>query len=174
MTVVESKKRNAPVSTRTKKGNRHRPKYHAVSRGWRIGVFEGVESFQEAISGFPSPKYLGFPTHKQADDWLAAQLVQTVINEDEGNSDEEVSKASPSEESGIEESTESNEEEPPPPRQRTHRDDRQRKSQGNDDPSSSSSGSKDDSTDEEDDYYALRIRKLLRCRKAKRRDKPKH
>jgi hypothetical protein len=55
MTIVESKKRNAPVYICNKKGNHHWPQYHAVSPGWQVGLFKESRVFMKPFQVFLAP-----------------------------------------------------------------------------------------------------------------------
>jgi hypothetical protein len=68
----------------------------------------GAESCQQAIKGYPSPKDQDLSIGKQANEWLAAQLAETVRSDDEeSNSQEEALKTTSAEESESDELTES-------------------------------------------------------------------
>jgi hypothetical protein len=84
-TGVTSRHKRTPQG---KAQEKKRTMFHAVSKGWRVGVFPTRELLSRSIDGYPKPKHKSFPSQKEAKKWLGAQLVETVTSDDEGSSEE--------------------------------------------------------------------------------------
>eukprot|EP00854_Cymbomonas_tetramitiformis_P022399 gene22399-27026_t len=50
------------------------PKYYAVARGARVGVFSTWDEASRYVTGYPGAVHKSFPSREQADRWLETQL----------------------------------------------------------------------------------------------------
>jgi viroplasmin and RNaseH domain-containing protein len=66
-----------------------------------VGVFRERKLYQPDIKGFPNPEYDTFPTLRQADKWLAAQHLKTVLSNDEDRSEEDTTDATSTDDSEV-------------------------------------------------------------------------